>query len=134
MTIEEALHAAISHAHARFIYIKEAPDDKWKQLEEFEADGGGDCEDWCAACIEVACRNTGSVHDEVSMVIGDTPDGRHAWISVDNDRIWFEPTPGYPIVSGKPWVFHRTPLYKRRFVQGVGFIEPKTYVTENYIG
>ncbi len=132
MTIEEALHLEIGAAHRQYVYLSDGPDDHWKTEAEFERDGGGDCEDWSAVCIIRACRRVLAtvpvLPEPVGMIIGDVPD-RHAWIGLGPDlsRVWFEPTPGYPCVSGAPWTFSRTPLYARYFEPGRGFVAPVVY-------
>lgn len=141
MTLEDALHLEIAEAQSRYAYLYDLPDDHWKTPEEFEADRGGDCEDWASYCITRACRRVltlmPTLPEPVGMILGDLqnrPDltnPRHAWIGLGPDlmRLWFEPTPGYPNLFGAPWQYNRTPLYARRFEPGVGFIEPLHFTT-----
>lgn len=128
MTLEEACTIEIESLQSWYGYIPDGPDDHWKTEAEMDRSGGGDCEDFAALCCVLACRRVGNEPDEsIGMVIGDTPNGCHAWVELGEGRRWVEPTPGYPLMIGEPREFNRTPRFYRRFVPGVGFTDKATY-------
>ena len=93
--------------YRRWRYELDGPDDHWKTVAEFEADGGGDCEDHVLYLI----IKTGLLEHDVRlrMVIGEVYSprrvgdetlyqrGMHAWVALLGDtELWCDPTPGWP--------------------------------------
>jgi hypothetical protein len=71
------------------------------------------CEDFAVLFITLAEAWCDSPKPRFRLVIGDTPNGRHAWASITIEGIekWCDPTPGYDSGIASPSAWNRSPLY-----------------------
>lgn len=98
MNARERFVAAIRDCHAHFRYIPDPPGiELAKTAQEFEADGGGDCED---GGLWIAIRRMKEILPEEGILyaaIGFVPEGRHFWLEFETrfSRLVGDWTSGY---------------------------------------
>ena len=123
----DALRLACREAGERFLYLpEERGEELWQTPAGTEARGGGDCEDFAlwaiARSVDLMRADGGAFADscEWRLIVGDLPNGRHAWaeLRLAGDVWWADPTPGYGAPVGHPRAFGRTPLYAYRWEDG----------------
>ena len=95
MTVKDAWRAT-----AKFTYISDGSKDYWKSPKEFEADGGGDCEDFCIYFIYLLGEEANA-----SMVFIDRGDSNHAIVKYEG--VYIEPQ-----CNGYYWYYDEIDIIK----------------------
>ena len=102
MSAKKRFTALVRECNDRFRYLSDPPGiELLKTVQEFEADGGGDCKDggfWIAQKMGTISKEEGALYG----CVGFTPQGRHFWLEFEDrfSRLVGDWTSGW--VNGMP--------------------------------
>lgn len=84
---------------------------------EVERRMGADCDGLCVGAIQKAWSLGDAPQAPAWFVIGDTAQGAHAWPQweIDGERLWGDPTPGWPTGLHPVYWWQRTPRWWYRY-------------------